>query len=117
MTENHAPCGPPLETTYFDHLILVKPETLMYRSLPVSPSHGSVAATLTQQVTLTWTPVTAEHEPSALAAWFVNLVRPEIGAENASALQRLIVAQWNDAFGAFFEQLADHRRSRDEAVS
>ena len=102
--------------SYFGQLIMVWPETLSYRGSSWSPTHRADSSLLTEQATLTLTPVERCSEPSALAAWFVNLVRPEIGPENATALQDLIVQRWEDRFQGFFEQVARYRREQLEAA-
>ena len=114
--EEPTPVVPSLPGSYFNQLILLKPETLMYRSSPISPSHRALFATVAEQVTVTWTPVEAENEPAAVAAWFVNVVRPEIGAENALALQQIIEAQWEGTFSTFFRNVADYRLDPGETA-
>jgi hypothetical protein len=111
MSTEQNPSSPPLVSSYFNELILAKPETLAYRGSPVSPTLGYSAGTAAQQVTLTWSNVNPEDEASALAAWFVNMVRHDIGPDNAAALQQIIQDHWNDAFGNFFQAVANYRRS------
>jgi hypothetical protein len=115
--EEPTPVVPSSPGSYFNKLILLKPEMVMYRSSPISPSHRALFATsVAEQVTVTWTPVEVENEPAAVAAWFVNMVRPEIGAENALALQQIIEAQWEGTFSTFFRNVADYRGNSGETA-
>jgi len=102
--------------SYFGQLTMVWPETLSYRGSSWSPTHRADSSVLAEQVTLSLTPVERCNEPSALAAWFVNLVRPEIGADNATALQNLIGEKWEAGFRGLFEQVAQYRREQLEAA-
>jgi hypothetical protein len=111
------PTSPPLVTSYFNRLIVVNPESLAYRGSPVSPTSGYRSDALAHQVTIDWSHVGIEDEPSAMAAWFVNLVRPEIGPEAASDLQQLIQNHWCDGVGSLFVKVADYRHSQAQPSS
>lgn len=111
--DSATPTASPVEP-YFNQLILVNPETLSYRSSPISPPKRADGNALAEQVTLTWKQVDQVDEPAALAAWMVNVVRPEIGPTSAQMLQNLIGQYW-DAKGGFrelFEQVALYRRQQ-----
>lgn len=106
---NYSP-GSPLEP-FSGGLILPYPETLSYRSSSVSPKYHRAPNTLADQVTMSWKAVEEADEPAALAVWFLNLVRPEIGDEGVAKLQEMIEQHWADGFKDCFEKVAVHRRS------
>jgi hypothetical protein len=110
---------PSLPSAYFGQTILVRPETLFYRSSPISPPKRSDPAALAEQLTLTWNQVDEADAPAALAAWMVNLVRPEIGPTGTQMLQNLMEQHWtaNGGFRELFEQVALHRRQQLETAA
>lgn len=100
----------PQSDLFTQDMFLLYPETLLYRQSPVSPPHRRDPNTLIDQLTLSWKPLDRADEPKALASWFVNLVRSEVGCAGAANLENIIRELWQSHFHDYFAELAIYRR-------